>query len=159
MSNYNADYYRKNKERIKARRQAWEKAHPENVRAMRKRATVKHRAKINAKARRLRKKPSWRLRQCWTNLLKRCSDPRHRSYPYYGGRGIQNFLSFEWLKFLWDRDGASNMTKPSLDRIDAGGHYTLENCRFIEQSENSARKRGIKYRKRTEQKSCVPAIS
>lgn len=52
---------------------------------------------------------------------------------------VNNFISLEELEFLWYRDNASSMNNPSIDRIDSGGHYHIDNCRFIEMSENSRR--------------------
>jgi hypothetical protein len=43
------------------------------------------------------------------------------------------------VKYLYKRDNAKYMHKTSLDRIDPQGDYTLENCRFIEFSENVSR--------------------
>ena len=141
------EYYRKNREKILEKAKAWRAAHPDKVKAWNRKARKKHRKKINARERAARQRPHRRLRQCWNNLLKRCNNPRHATYRYYGGRGIKNFLTFEELKSLWERDNAAGMRKPSLDRVDSSRHYVLENCRIIEQSENSARKRGMKYQK------------
>jgi hypothetical protein len=47
------------------------------------------------------------------------------------------------LEFLWNRDNASQMDRPSIDRIDSKGHYVLTNCRFIELLDNIRRKRGV----------------
>jgi hypothetical protein len=63
---------------------------------------------------------------------------KHRSY---GKRGVKNFLTCEDVKSLWYRDGAGFMNHPSIDRIDTGGDYTLENCRFIELINNKRRPR------------------
>ena len=66
------------------------------------------------------------------SIKKRCS-----SWPGYVKKGIKNFLTLDDLKYLWDRDKGSTMKQASIDRIDNNGHYVLENCRFIEMSENS----------------------
>jgi len=63
----------------------------------------------------------------------RCSDKNSNYYK----RGIKCFLSKEDIKYLWYRDNAKVLKRPSVDRIDTKGNYTLENCRFIELSENS----------------------
>lgn len=61
-------------------------------------------------------------------------------------QGIQNHLNAKDVKFLWLRDKAHELKRPSLDRIDSKGHYTLNNCRFIELAENISR--GHKDRKK-----------
>jgi hypothetical protein len=74
-------------------------------------------------------------------IKQRCENPNSTFYNYYGGRGIENhFKSYDEVKFLWIRDNASQMKKPSIDRIDSNGHYCLDNCRFIELSENTAKR-------------------
>lgn len=67
----------------------------------------------------------------------RCNNPNHTAFKYYGGRGIKMLLTMSDFEFLWKRDKAFLMIKPSIDRIDTDGDYTLKNCQFIEQSENS----------------------
>lgn len=72
------------------------------------------------------------------NIKYRCSNLKSKDYKDYGGRGIECRIIEEELKFLWFRDKAYEMKRPSIDRIDNDGHYELNNCRFIELSENSA---------------------
>jgi hypothetical protein len=67
---------------------------------------------------------------------RRCNDPKHRAYPWYGGRGIKCRLTIEEVRDLWIRDGAGKLKKASLDRLDSKKDYTFENCRFIEFVEN-----------------------
>jgi len=59
----------------------------------------------------------------------------------YFARGIRCLISLEEVKSLWIRDKANLLKRPSIDRIN-GGHYKLENCRFIEFRENASRLRG-----------------
>lgn len=81
--------------------------------------------------------------QPWEKSLRaakaRCQNPNHNRYQWYGGRGIKISLTLPEIKFLWDRDGGSQMKSPTLDRINPDGDYFLANCRFIERAENSSR--------------------
>ena len=54
----------------------------------------------------------------------------------YGKRGIKFCMTVEDFKFLWFRDQAYILNRPSIDRIDTKGNYVLHNCRFIELQEN-----------------------
>jgi len=56
---------------------------------------------------------------------------------------IKNYLTTADCKFLWFRDKAYELKRPSLDRIDPMGDYTIKNCRYIELSENCRRVRYI----------------
>lgn len=68
--------------------------------------------------------------------MRRCNDPKHREYKGYGGRGIKFNLTMDEAKRLFERDHAWDLVKPSLDRLDPDGHYTFDNCRFIEHVAN-----------------------
>lgn len=107
------------------------------------------RKKLTAKwARDYRKKFPWmdRFRSC----KDRCENPKTKAFKYYGGKGIKLLMDKNDFKYLWFRDKAHEMQKPSIDRINSNGHYELNNCRFIEQSENckrSAQSRLTEYQK------------
>lgn len=70
----------------------------------------------------------------------RCVLKKQKAYKYYGERGIKFLMKKNDFEFLWDRDSAILMKKPSIDRIDSSKNYELSNCRFIEQSENAKRR-------------------
>lgn len=90
----------------------------------------------------------------WTraavNIRQRCENPRASKYQYYGGAGIKCRISSAELKAAYYRDHAWEMVCPSVDRIDSNGDYTPANTRWIEFSENRARRDGPHYLRATD---------
>ena len=88
----------------------------------------------------------YRIKNPWLNSYtsaeQRCNNKNHHCYHRYGGRGIKFIITKEEFKVLWNRDKASRMKWPTIDRINNNGNYEFSNCRFIEMSENS--KKGSK---------------
>ena len=78
--------------------------------------------------------------RAYGNANRRCNNPKDSSYQYYGAKGIRQLMTKDDFETLWFRDKAYLMKKPSIDRKDNDGNYTFENCRFIEEAENTARK-------------------
>lgn len=113
------DYYKNNKAKINARSREWNK---------------KHRKECNAANKRWFERNPWH--QVWANGIKRCTNKNNISYKWYGKKGIRFLLTLEDVKFLWLRDKASLMSKPSIDRKDHNKNYNIKNCRFIELKEN-----------------------
>ena len=89
-----------------------------------------------------------KLKKIFYNINGRCQIPSTNKYAYYGGSGIKNRLTLVDLSELWQRDGASQMICPSIDRIDPADDYTKANCRFTEFSENRKRRRVFRSGKR-----------
>lgn len=76
------------------------------------------------------------IMKSWSEVLSRIKDRcKDKSKPYHK-KGIKTYLTKENLKYLWFRDKAYLMERPSIDRLDSQNNYTLENCRYIELSEN-----------------------
>jgi hypothetical protein len=98
---------------------------------------IKNKTNIRNKERLYKNKKPWVI--CLTGINQRCTNPKRNSYRYYGAKGIKNYLSSSDIKFLWYRDKADLLKKPSIDRVDSEKDYTLKNCRFIELSENVGR--------------------
>ena len=84
----------------------------------------------------IKKQPWYSSYQC---AKARCRNPNYPHYKNYGGRGIEFRLTPFEFHFMWMRDSALLMKRPSIDRINNDGHYERKNCRFIELSENSRR--------------------
>jgi hypothetical protein len=81
----------------------------------------------------------------YRRIENRCHWKRHQAYKYYLGKGIENELTVDQLKIIWERDCASRMKRPSIDRIDPNKNYSFENCRYIELTDNISRKsKGMK---------------
>ncbi len=84
-------------------------------------------------------KKQYPWKSIFNSIKQRCENPNNTFYKYYGEKGIKNFLKLKDIEYLWYRDKAYNMKKPSIDRKKSNQHYDLDNCEFIEQSENSAK--------------------
>jgi len=89
-----------------------------------------------------------RVYHIWNSMHQRCKNPRHASYPRYGGRGIrvcERWNSFE--NFLADL-GQPPDACSTLDRIDSLGHYEPGNCRWAtpkQQANNRSSNRRLEY--------------
>ena len=93
------------------------------------------------------------LYRCWRGLVRRCTDPRDKSYRRYGGRGIEvckswrtSFRRFRgWALSHGYADGLE------IDRIDFNKGYWPSNCRFVDlvaQANNKSNNRFIEYQGR-----------
>ena len=144
------------KERKRTSSRKYKLLHKKELKLKNKLYYLTHKKEIKNKSMQYRKKriynknkQSWYKRNPWYKHLegarRRCNNPNHKDYFYWGRIGIKCLLSNIDVKHLWFRDKAYLLDKPSLDRIDSKGNYTLNNCQFIEHAENT-RKAHIKQK-------------
>lgn len=98
-----------------------------------------------------------RLFKVWRHMRERCYYPFHKSYKYYGGRGIS--VCDEWLGedgfinfYNWSIENGfdenADYMQCTIDRIDTNGNYEPSNCRFIsieEQCNNRRNNHWLEY--------------
>lgn len=76
--------------------------------------------------------------RAWTSLRNRCVNPRHKSFCYYGARGIRVCERWDsYANFLADM-GRRPSPKHSIDRINNDGDYCPANCRWATSSEQNS---------------------
>lgn len=81
----------------------------------------------------------------WNGMMKRCFDPSHRAYKWYGGRGIS--VCERWHHFPnFLADMGERPEGKSIDRYpNPDGNYEPGNCRWATQKEQMRNSRSARF--------------
>lgn len=87
-----------------------------------------------------------RLVTLFSNMKRRCNNPKHTSYKYYGGRNIKCLFksSREFINYIINDLGYNTyeeIENLQIDRIDNNGHYEQGNIRFVTAKVNANNRR------------------
>jgi hypothetical protein len=122
LKKYNCKYWKK-----------WYKANKNAYNKNKRTYYKQNKEDICFKAKIYRKNNPWAKK--WATIDSRCNgNTGSESIKYYLEKGIKNLLTFNNLKYLWFRDKAYNMRKPSIHRKNRNKDYTMQNCEFKELS-------------------------
>ena len=89
-----------------------------------------------------------KLHGIWAQMRQRCSNPKNKSYKYYGALGVS--VCEQWQQYGPFRDWAmKNGYKEGLtiDRINTYGNYEPDNCRWITIQEQQKNRKPPRKRK------------
>lgn len=77
----------------------------------------------------------------WATMVQRCTNQNNKSYPNYGGRGINICDRWRVFENFYADMGNRPSKSHSIDRVDVNGIYELTNCRWVTSESQNRNKR------------------
>ena len=79
----------------------------------------------------------------WALMRDRCNNPNNKKFDYYGGKGVSVCERWDDFTLFLDDMGHRPSRLHTIDRIDSGGNYDPDNCKW------STRKEQVRNRSNT----------
>lgn len=93
-----------------------------------------------------------RLYRIWSQMIQRCTNPKQKRYPDYGGRGIticeewkHSYIAFRNWAMANGYDENAPKGQCTIDRIDNDRGYSPDNCQWTTITEQNRNKRNLHY--------------
>ncbi len=119
--------------------------HSEQIKEQRKQYCQQHHIEIKKYQKKYYQTLNGYLRCVFRNIKRRCTNPKHRDYRCYGGRGIKClFVSNEFVSYVINDLGITDINQIKglqIDREDNNGHYEKGNIRFVTAKQNANNRR------------------
>ncbi|QLR23339.1 hypothetical protein HV350_07930 [Citrobacter sp. RHBSTW-01013] len=80
----------------------------------------------------------------WKNMLDRCENPKCKSFPFYGGRGIKVCDRWRDMRAFVDDLPDGYFEGAQIDRIDNNGNYEPGNIRWATPEANCSNRRSTR---------------
>ena len=81
------------------------------------------------------------LYTCWFNLIQRCTNPKNKQFPGYGGRGITVCIRWRIFTCFLEDMGPTWKEGLTIDRRNNDLGYSPENCHWITKQKNCSNTR------------------
>ena len=86
-----------------------------------------------------------RIYSVWRGMLRRCHNVQCKTYPRYGGRGIQVCERWHTLDHFVADMGQPPFKGAEIDRVNNDGNYEPENCRWVTRRANVMNSTGPRF--------------
>ena len=83
--------------------------------------------------------------RAWISMMSRCTDPKHESYRYYGGRGISFHHSWNSFEQFYNDMGDLPFPEAQIDRKENDKDYGPTNCHWVTAVVNQSNKSNNRY--------------